>query len=217
MSDSLSLSFLVLLETLSPVERAVFLLREVFDYGYDEIAQIVDKSEANCRQIFARARRRIDRGQAPLRDRPGSSRGSSSSGSWGPSRAARSQGFIELIAPDVVFYGDGGGKAPRACRARSTARAGRAPARRVRCAEYAGDRGPGASRPGQRAAGDAQLRRRWQADQRVRVRGRRRSDPGDPLDHQPRQARAPRLPVSTSPAKRAGLTSQLSQRRASSS
>src|SRR6266545_4319451 len=56
MAESLSMAFLVLLESLSPVERAVFLLREVFEYGYDEIAQIVDKSEANCRQIFARAR-----------------------------------------------------------------------------------------------------------------------------------------------------------------
>src|SRR3954453_4297762 len=53
-SDSLSFSFLVLLERLSPLERAVFLLREVFDYGYDEIAGIVDRSEANCRQVFSR-------------------------------------------------------------------------------------------------------------------------------------------------------------------
>ncbi len=60
MAESLSMAFLVLLESLSPVERAVFLLREVFEYGYDEIAQIVDKSEANCRQIFARARRHIE-------------------------------------------------------------------------------------------------------------------------------------------------------------
>ena len=63
MSDSLSLSFLVLLETLSPVERAVFLLRQVFDYGYDEIAEIVQRSEANCRQLFVRAQRRLDEGK----------------------------------------------------------------------------------------------------------------------------------------------------------
>src|SRR5919198_1598157 len=62
-ADSLSMAFLVLLESLSPVERAVFLLREVFEYGYDEIAEIVDKSEPNCRQIFARARKRIDEGK----------------------------------------------------------------------------------------------------------------------------------------------------------
>ncbi len=59
LSDSLSMAFLVLLESLSPVERAVFLLREVFDYPYEDIAQIVDKSEANCRQIFARSRQHI--------------------------------------------------------------------------------------------------------------------------------------------------------------
>jgi hypothetical protein len=63
LSDSLSVSFLVLLETLTPIERAVFLLREAFDYPYDEIAEIVKKSEANCRQILSRARRRIDQGK----------------------------------------------------------------------------------------------------------------------------------------------------------
>ena len=64
LSDSLSMAFLLLLESLSPVERAVFLLREVFDYPYEEIAQVVDKSEANCRQIFARARQHIGAQQA---------------------------------------------------------------------------------------------------------------------------------------------------------
>src|ERR671930_237344 len=54
-ADSLSLAFLHLLEQLSPVERAVFLLREVFDYSYDEVAAIVGKTPANCRQILARA------------------------------------------------------------------------------------------------------------------------------------------------------------------
>src|SRR5229473_8329652 len=57
-SDSLSMAFLVLLESLAPAERAVFLLREVFGYGYEEIAEAVGKTEAACRQIFARARRR---------------------------------------------------------------------------------------------------------------------------------------------------------------
>src|ERR1700747_2319804 len=59
-SDSLSMAFLVLLESLSPPERAVFLLREVFGYGYPEIAEVTGKTEAACRQIFARARRQID-------------------------------------------------------------------------------------------------------------------------------------------------------------
>src|SRR6187551_370651 len=60
MADSLSLAFLVLLESLSPEQRAVFLLREVFDYPYDEIARIVGKSEDNVRQLAVRARRHVD-------------------------------------------------------------------------------------------------------------------------------------------------------------
>src|SRR3984885_2912806 len=63
MSDSLSMAFLVLLESLSPNERAVFLLHEVFGYDYREIADITSKSEANCRQIFARARQHVDQGR----------------------------------------------------------------------------------------------------------------------------------------------------------
>src|SRR6266511_3675704 len=59
-ADSLSMAFLVLLESLSPVERAVFLLREVFEYGYDEIAAVVGKSEENCRQILLRAHRQVE-------------------------------------------------------------------------------------------------------------------------------------------------------------
>jgi RNA polymerase sigma-70 factor, ECF subfamily len=60
-SDSLSLAFLVLLETLSPVQRAVFLLHDVFDYDYAEVSAIVGKSEENCRQLAVRARRHVDR------------------------------------------------------------------------------------------------------------------------------------------------------------
>ena len=63
MAESLSMAFLRVLETLSPIERAVYLLREVFDYGYDEISQIVEKTEDNCRQIFARAKRHIESGK----------------------------------------------------------------------------------------------------------------------------------------------------------
>ena len=109
MADSLSLSFLVLLETLSEVERAVFLLREVFDYGYDEIATIVDRSEVNCRQIFARARRRIDEGKPRFavdaveqRELAGSFVTALQNGDV--------EHVLEMLAPDVVFYGDGGGK-----------------------------------------------------------------------------------------------------------
>ena len=113
MSDSLSLAFLVLLESLSPVERAVFLLREVFGYGYAEIAGAVGKSEPNCRQIFTRARRHIDEGRPRFE-------ASRQEGTELTDRflAAVSggdlEGFIEHLAPDVVMYGDGGGKAPAA-------------------------------------------------------------------------------------------------------
>src|SRR5687767_7363161 len=62
-ADSLSLTFLHLLEKLSPVERAVFLLREVFDYPYEEVAEIVGKSPANCRQVLTRARRHMEEGR----------------------------------------------------------------------------------------------------------------------------------------------------------
>ncbi|HEY0999944.1 MAG TPA: sigma-70 family RNA polymerase sigma factor, partial [Streptosporangiaceae bacterium] len=67
LADSLSMAFLVLLEALSPVERAVFMLREVFGYGYPDVARITGKTEVNCRQIFARARQRIAAG-APVSD-----------------------------------------------------------------------------------------------------------------------------------------------------
>ena len=114
LADALSMAFLVLLEALSPVERAVFMLREVFGYGYPDVARITGKTEVNCRQIFARARQRIAAG--------GQARGA-------PSPARRAQGeelarrFFEaaaggdmdallgMLAPDVVLHGDGGGKA----------------------------------------------------------------------------------------------------------
>jgi len=109
MADSLSLSFLVLLETLSPVERAVFLLREVFDYGYDEIAEIVDKSETNCRQIFARARKRIDEGK-PRFEADRHQQQELASRFLGALDRGEVDKLVELLAADVVFYGDGGGK-----------------------------------------------------------------------------------------------------------
>ena len=59
-ADSLSMAFLLLLERLSPVERAVFLLHDVFDYDYREVAAIVEKSEDNCRQVAVRARRHVE-------------------------------------------------------------------------------------------------------------------------------------------------------------
>ena len=71
LADSLSMAFLVLLEALSPVERAVFMLREVFGYGYPDIARITGKTEVNCRQIFTRARQRVTAGGPVARRRAG--------------------------------------------------------------------------------------------------------------------------------------------------
>src|SRR5215218_8753156 len=70
--ETLSIAFLALLERLTPVERAVYVLHELFGYGHDEIAAIVEKSPANCRQILARARRHVDAGRPrfePSRER----------------------------------------------------------------------------------------------------------------------------------------------------
>ena len=109
-SDSLSMAFLLLLESLSPVERAVFLLREVFEYPYEDIAQIADKSDANCRQIFARARQRIGSQQA----RYEASREQSEALVRSFLAAARDGDLgqlVDLLAADVALYGDGGGRA----------------------------------------------------------------------------------------------------------
>lgn len=110
MDDSLSLAFLVLLQSLSPVERAVFLLREVFDYGYDEISGIVQKSEDNCRQIFARAKKRIDtskpRFDASLKDQR-----ELATRFFDAARGGDLASLVNFLAADVAFYGDGGGKA----------------------------------------------------------------------------------------------------------
>ena len=177
LADSLSMAFLVLLENLTPVERAVFMLHEVFGYTHAEIATIVGKSEPNCRQIFARSRSRISAGQPlPPERRPDSTADRHPSPAHhpettvdrhpspahhpettadrhpsparqaestvhrhpspahlvdrrpSPARRAESaelarrffdavttgdlDALLETLAPDVVSYGDGGGKAP---------------------------------------------------------------------------------------------------------
>jgi len=109
MADSLSMSFLVLLETLSPVERAVFLLREVFEYGYDEIAEIVGKSEPNCRQILARARKRIDEGK-PRFEVDRRQQHELATRFLAAFEDGEVDALVDLLAADAVFYGDGGGK-----------------------------------------------------------------------------------------------------------
>jgi RNA polymerase sigma-70 factor, ECF subfamily len=110
-ADSLSMAFLVLLESLTPVERAVFLLREVFDYDYAEIAGIVERSEDNCRQLYVRARRHIDERQ-PRFDASRRHRDELVERFFAAAERGDLAALEEMLAADVVVYGDGGGKAP---------------------------------------------------------------------------------------------------------
>jgi RNA polymerase sigma-70 factor (ECF subfamily) len=108
-ADSLSMAFLVLLESLTPVERAVFLLREVFDYGYEEIAPIVGKSEDNCRQIAVRARRQVE-ARRPRFEASRARREELARRFFEAVVAADASALVDLLAADVVAYADGGGK-----------------------------------------------------------------------------------------------------------
>ena len=109
LAESVTLAFMVLLETLSPEERAVFLLREVFDHEYDEIAAMLDTTPANCRQLFHRAKERIADRRPRFRDtveakRPLVSRFASAL------RDGDAEALTSVLAEDVGFWSDGGGK-----------------------------------------------------------------------------------------------------------
>jgi RNA polymerase sigma-70 factor (TIGR02957 family) len=110
-ADSLSLAFLVLLESLSPEQRAAFLLREVFDYPYDQIARIVGKSEDNTRQLVTRARRQVQEGR-PRFEASRERREVLARRFFAAAVDGELEALEELLAHDVVLHGDGGGKAP---------------------------------------------------------------------------------------------------------
>jgi RNA polymerase sigma-70 factor, ECF subfamily len=110
-ADTLSMAFLVLLERLSPVQRAVFLLHDVFGYPYGEIARLVDRSEDNCRQIAARARRHVEAGR-PRFEASRRQREELASRFYAAVEQGDTEGLVGLLAEDAVMYGDGGGKAP---------------------------------------------------------------------------------------------------------
>jgi RNA polymerase sigma-70 factor (ECF subfamily) len=108
LADSVSMAMLLVLETLTPTERAVFVLREVFDLGYDEIAEAVGKSPAAVRQIAHRARAHV----AARRPRGAVSPAETRHALEAFQRAAETgdlQRLLDILAPDVVFLGDGGG------------------------------------------------------------------------------------------------------------
>lgn len=112
-SDTISLAFLVLLERLTPAERAVFLLREVFDYEYGEIAGVLDRSEAACRQLFSRAKDHIAAERPRFQASPEDHRRLLEQFT----RAATNgdlDGLMTLLADDVTVWADGGGKVPGA-------------------------------------------------------------------------------------------------------
>jgi RNA polymerase sigma-70 factor, ECF subfamily len=111
-ADSLSMAFLLLLERLTPAERAVFLLHDVFGYGYDEVAGIVGRSEANCRQIALRARRHVE-AEKPRFAASKHDRDELAARFFAAAGEGDVDGLVGLLARDVVVVGDGGGKAPQ--------------------------------------------------------------------------------------------------------
>ncbi len=115
-ADSLALAFLVVLESLSPEQRAAFLLREVFDEPYDRIAEIVGTSEQNARQLVTRARRHVEE-RRPRFEASREQREQLATRFFAAAEEGDLQGLEELLAHDVVLRGDGGGKAPALKRA----------------------------------------------------------------------------------------------------
>ena len=109
LADSLSIAFLTVMERLSPIERAVFLLRDVFDYDYDEIGQMVGKSPTNCRQILRRAKQHLadQRPRFPV-SRPQQKQITAQF--LDASTKGDLQDLLLLLAKDVTFCSDGGGK-----------------------------------------------------------------------------------------------------------
>jgi RNA polymerase sigma-70 factor (TIGR02957 family) len=115
LADSVSMAALLLLERLSPLERAVFVLREVFGFGFGEVASAVGRSEAACRQLAVRARRHMDEGRPRFEaDRRG--REELAERFFGALAEGDLGGLQELLAADVQIIGDGGGKAPALAR-----------------------------------------------------------------------------------------------------
>lgn len=112
LADSVSMAALLLLERLSPLERAVFVLREVFAFDFPEIASAVGRSEAACRQLAVRARRHMDDGR-PRFEADRRERENLAARFFDALREGNVEGIRELLAADVQMVGDSGGKAPQ--------------------------------------------------------------------------------------------------------
>jgi len=115
MADSLSIAMLVLLESLSPEQRAVLLLHDVFDYGYPEIASIVGKSEDNVRQLASRARRHVEQ-RRPRFQTSSEQHEELAARFFAAAQQGDLAGLEALLAHDVELTGDGGGKVPALAR-----------------------------------------------------------------------------------------------------
>jgi RNA polymerase sigma-70 factor (ECF subfamily) len=115
LADSISTAALLLLERLTPLERAVFVLREVFGFGFPEIAPVVGRSEAACRQLAVRARRHVDAGR-PRFEADRREREKLAAQFFGALREGDVDGLQELLAADAQLAGDSGGKAPALAR-----------------------------------------------------------------------------------------------------
>ena len=113
-SESVTLAFLVLLETLAPEERAVFILREVFDYSHDEIAEVLELTPANCRQLLHRAKGKIK--NRPVHPEAARSRRDVLGRFADALRSGDAQELTALLTEDVGFWSDGGGKVAAARR-----------------------------------------------------------------------------------------------------
>ena len=116
MADSLSLAFLVLLESLSPEQRAAFLLHEVFEEPYERIAEIIATSEQNARQLVSRARRHVEE-RRPRFEVSREQQEQLATRFFAAAESGNLEALEELLAHDVVLHGDGGGKAPAIARA----------------------------------------------------------------------------------------------------
>ncbi|MFF4322951.1 RNA polymerase sigma-70 factor [Streptomyces sp. NPDC001568] len=108
LAESVSMAVMLVLETLSPTERAVFVLREVFDVGYEEIAAAVDKTPAAVRQIAHRARRHVD-ARRPRAVVSQSETRAALDSFLGALEGGDLQGLLDVLAPEIVYMGDGGG------------------------------------------------------------------------------------------------------------
>lgn len=115
LAESLTMAFLVILEALNPAERVAFVLREVFGYGYDEVANVLDRSEPACRKLVSRARRQVQ-SRRPRFETDAAQRHAVADRFVAACRTGDLANLLEVLAPDVVVRSDGGGKVSAARR-----------------------------------------------------------------------------------------------------